>query len=71
MLESGDSSWVGMYQGGDEHLQCSCGEFDSPPIHQKFGSARKWDFTLAVNQSSFGLRGSIPHTPIAEIVVAW
>lgn len=27
--------WAGMYQGGDDALQASCWEFDSPPVHQK------------------------------------
>ena len=28
--------WAGMYQGGDRHLQCPCGEFDSHPVHHFF-----------------------------------
>ena len=27
------SLWASMIQGGEEHLQCTCGEFDSHLVH--------------------------------------
>ena len=30
-----DRDWEGMYQGGELHLQCGCGRFDSGPFHDR------------------------------------
>ncbi len=27
--------WAGMYQDGEKHLQCFCGEFDSHSVHRE------------------------------------
>jgi hypothetical protein len=38
--------WGGMYQGGELHLQCGCGRFDSGPLHHlTAASVAKWQGT--------------------------
>ena len=32
-----DPRWAGMYQGGELHLQCGCGGFDSRSVHHAVG----------------------------------
>jgi hypothetical protein len=56
----------GMFQGGEEHLQCTCGGFDSHPLHTQgvslVAGPPVWDREIA---------GSNPAPPTAVSMAKW